>query len=116
MLKYDESKKQFADCVYGTGTLQTTDILPEDFNDTISFLSNNDSGVRNFTFNSEKSLVSKFRISGTPFSIYINVPEKNNLQCSLYFRHSNYHFNYCSCFPFNLGYINNKFKIAVPVE
>lgn len=75
-LEYDEEKELFKDSVYGSKTIQTTEILPDDFNNTISFLSDDSTGIRNYTFNGEKSVVSKFKISGTPFSIYINIPEK----------------------------------------
>lgn len=115
-LKYDESKSELSDCVYGTKIIQTTDILPEDFNDTISFLSNNDSGVRNFTFNSEKSVVSKFRISGTPFSIYINVPEKTIYKTVYILGIVIIILIITAAFLLILGALIISSKIAVPVE
>lgn len=116
MFKYDKSEEKFVDFANESRQIQTTDILPEDFKDTISFFSNMDEGVRNYTFNNEKSVVSKFRIPGTPFSIYINVPEKtiyktvNTLGIVIII------LIIISAFLLFLGSLIISSKIAVPVE
>lgn len=75
-LKYNDNLKIFADSTANASFLESISSLSEGFQNLIKSLENQDSGIRHYERLGVKTASAKFRISGTPFSIYLNVPEK----------------------------------------
>ena len=75
-LKYDENLNTYTDSTANSSSLENTKSLSENFQNLIKTLENQDTGIRHYERLGVKTATAKFKISGTPFSIYLNVPEK----------------------------------------
>ena len=75
-LKFDENLNTFIDSTSNYSSLESTQSLSENFQNLIKSLENQDTGIRHYERLGVKTATAKFKISGTMFSIYLNVPEK----------------------------------------